>query len=102
MSMKGICSALNIPGLQSKVKDPSSRGEDGHLSVFSLSSCSPSCSIMEPEKPWFPQQALSDRRYKERHTERQALSGWMDKRRRKDGESSGKSHLVQQLRVKRG
>lgn len=70
MSIKGICSILNIPGLQGKVKDSYSRDEDGHLTAFSLSPHTPSCNTMELEKPWTPQEAPTDRRYTERHTER--------------------------------
>lgn len=61
---------LNIPGLQSEVKDPSSRDEDGHLTASSLIPHIPSCNKMELEKPWAPQEAPTDRRYTERHTER--------------------------------
>jgi len=43
MTIKGICSTLNIPCFQSKVKDPSSRDEDGHLTACSFSSYTPSC-----------------------------------------------------------
>lgn len=50
MNIKLICSMLNIPDLQRKMTDPSSRHEDGHLIASFLSPLTSSRNKMELEK----------------------------------------------------